>query len=190
MIQKGFAPIIFLVGILVVGLSVVGVWYLKIIQIPNLPPPGCYYQKVQCIKAPCNPILVCDTALPSPTITPQILKPSPSAITDEAVNTKKLTLQGFLRYQTPYPADTGNEYLLELKTPFTDEFSAAGRPEVQYRVEAASSDSTVKNELKKYIGKEVTLEGSMEWGQAESRYLSVKKVYPISNYCYMIPYTS
>lgn len=25
------------------------------------PPPGCWYQQVQCIQAPCNPILVCDT---------------------------------------------------------------------------------------------------------------------------------
>lgn len=31
-------------------------------------PSGCYYQQVQCITAPCNPILVCPT--PSPTATP------------------------------------------------------------------------------------------------------------------------
>lgn len=33
---------------------------------PTSPPPGCYYQDVQCVKAPCPPILVC----PSPTATP------------------------------------------------------------------------------------------------------------------------
>ena len=39
------------------------------------PPPGCYYQDVQCIKAPCDPVLVC----PSPTgrVRPPTPKPSP-----------------------------------------------------------------------------------------------------------------
>ncbi|MCC6934751.1 MAG: hypothetical protein IT406_03650 [Candidatus Yanofskybacteria bacterium] len=31
------------------------------------PPPGCYYQQVQCIRAPCDPVLVCPT--PTPTTT-------------------------------------------------------------------------------------------------------------------------
>lgn len=57
--QKGFAGIFILLGILVAGLGVVGAWYMKIIQIPNLPPPGCRYQQVQCIKAPCKSLLVC-----------------------------------------------------------------------------------------------------------------------------------
>lgn len=25
------------------------------------PTPGCYYQQVQCIRAPCDPVLVCPT---------------------------------------------------------------------------------------------------------------------------------
>jgi eight-cysteine-cluster-containing protein len=29
-------------------------------------PTGCVYQQVQCIKAPCDPILVCTTPIPSP----------------------------------------------------------------------------------------------------------------------------
>ncbi|MFH1244607.1 MAG: hypothetical protein V1487_03525 [bacterium] len=29
-------------------------------------PPGCYYQQVQCFKAPCDPILVCPSPSPSP----------------------------------------------------------------------------------------------------------------------------
>lgn len=32
-------------------------------------PPGCYYQTVQCIQAPCNPILVCPSASPAATKT-------------------------------------------------------------------------------------------------------------------------
>ena len=31
------------------------------------PPIGCYYQQVQCIKAPCDPILVCPTITPTST---------------------------------------------------------------------------------------------------------------------------
>ena len=35
----------------------------------NLPaaPLGCHYQEVQCIKAPCYPILVCPTVYPTQT---------------------------------------------------------------------------------------------------------------------------
>lgn len=33
-------------------------------------PPGCYYQSVQCIQAPCNPILVCPTPTYAPNPTP------------------------------------------------------------------------------------------------------------------------
>lgn len=40
---------------------------------PTPTPPGCYYQQVQCFKAPCDPILVC----PSPTPTCQ---PRPSCL--------------------------------------------------------------------------------------------------------------
>lgn len=34
------------------------------------PPVGCFYQEVQCIQAPCNPILVCPTKTPTPTVSP------------------------------------------------------------------------------------------------------------------------
>ena len=39
------------------------------------PPPGCYYQQIQCIKAPCNPILVCPTPAPTPSTTCTPLPP-------------------------------------------------------------------------------------------------------------------
>ncbi len=41
------------------------------------PPPNCYYKQVTCFKAPCDPILVCNT--PSPSATPQATqKPIPT----------------------------------------------------------------------------------------------------------------
>lgn len=34
------------------------------------PPAGCFYQQVQCVMAPCNPILVCATRMPLPSTGP------------------------------------------------------------------------------------------------------------------------
>lgn len=69
--QKGFAGALILIGILIVFLGIVGAWYTKLIQIPGFAPPGCDYQKVQCIMAPCNPVLVCETPSVSPIVTPK-----------------------------------------------------------------------------------------------------------------------
>lgn len=57
--QKGLAAATIIIGTLIAGVIIVGAWYTRIIQIPNLPPPGCRYQQVRCIQAPCNPALVC-----------------------------------------------------------------------------------------------------------------------------------
>ncbi len=59
--QKRFVQYIVL-GVGALMLAVIGAWYINLIQIPGFPPPGCYYQNVQCIQAPCNPILVCNTS--------------------------------------------------------------------------------------------------------------------------------
>ncbi len=40
---------------------------------PTPVPQGCYYQQIQCVRAPCNPVLIC--ASPSPTLKP---KPTPT----------------------------------------------------------------------------------------------------------------
>lgn len=33
---------------------------------PGETPPNCHYQDVQCVQAPCDPILVCDSPIPTP----------------------------------------------------------------------------------------------------------------------------
>lgn len=83
--QKGFAGVFILIGILVVGLGIAGAWYIKLIQIPNFPPPGCYYQEVQCIKVPCNPVLTCGTPSPSPKSASQVVS-SPAPIANSVQN--------------------------------------------------------------------------------------------------------
>lgn len=90
--QKGAVGVLILIAILVVGLGVIGAWYMKIIQIPNLPPPGCRYQKVQCIQAPCNPILTCGTVSSNPMATSQAtpspassVSPAPTGVGDNPV---------------------------------------------------------------------------------------------------------
>lgn len=40
--------------------------YTSYSSIPRYPRRGCYYQEVQCIRAPCNPVLVCPTPIPTP----------------------------------------------------------------------------------------------------------------------------
>jgi len=59
-------------------------------------PEGCYYQQVQCIQAPCNPILVCDTLKSSPIATASAL-PSPSPVSTPQstciANVRALTLK-------------------------------------------------------------------------------------------------
>lgn len=44
-----------------------------VFQPSSVPPSGCYYLQVQCVRAPCNPVLVCPTPPygPSPTCTPR-----------------------------------------------------------------------------------------------------------------------
>jgi hypothetical protein len=45
------------------------------LAISPTPPAGCYYQQVQCVQAPCYPILVCPTLTPTKTLT---LTPTPT----------------------------------------------------------------------------------------------------------------
>ncbi len=50
-----------------------------LVNTPPAPPTGCYYQNVQCIQAPCNPVLVCSSSTPRPTPTTSC-KPRPACL--------------------------------------------------------------------------------------------------------------
>lgn len=102
--QKGFVIIPILIGILVLG-GVVGAWYTKLIQIPNFPPPGCYYKQVQCIQAPCNPVLVCgNPSLDQVVVQTPHATPFPSSTGDETANWKTYNNTN-LGFSIKYPSD-------------------------------------------------------------------------------------
>lgn len=42
---------------------------------PSPAPVGCKWEKVECVQAPCDPILVCEHSSPSPTLTPRVSPP-------------------------------------------------------------------------------------------------------------------
>lgn len=128
--EKGFAPIIILVGVLIIVGLFGGAWYTKTIQIPNLPPPGCHYQQVECFQAPCNPILVCGTS--SPTVVTSAPQPTASLSPADETNSKydklisKVKSKGLIRVivnlnvpeqsEKQVIADTQDKLLKELST--------------------------------------------------------------------------
>jgi hypothetical protein len=61
------------------------------------PPPGCYYQTVQCFQAPCPTMLVC----PSPAVTP---KPTPAPACNAACSSTDQCGSGQVCYQPPMPS--------------------------------------------------------------------------------------
>ncbi len=69
---------------------------------PKPTPAGCYYQQVQCFKAPCEPILVCPTTIPGPTC-----RPRPACL-DLGENACKLPepAEGWCPQVTPGPTCT------------------------------------------------------------------------------------
>ena len=56
--QRGSVPIIILIGILILaGVGARAYYLYKIKHV--IAPPGCSWKQIQCIKTPCDPILVC-----------------------------------------------------------------------------------------------------------------------------------
>lgn len=89
-----------------------------LITTPPNPPEGCNYQKVQCIKAPCNPVLICASNTPSsePRATcrprPACLDSTPRCMIAETVDmcpprTKPTPSPTPLVTPTPIPVGTG-----------------------------------------------------------------------------------
>ncbi|MBI2268017.1 MAG: hypothetical protein HYU80_01055 [Candidatus Blackburnbacteria bacterium] len=101
--QKGFASILILLVVVILAVVVYvavpkpgGIEYIKKqLTWPRptptpTPPPGCSYQEVQCVKAPCDPVLLCTDYL------------RPTATTDETAGWKTYTNPKYL-YEFKYP---------------------------------------------------------------------------------------
>jgi cytoskeletal protein RodZ len=54
-------------------------------------PPGCHYQEVQCIKAPCNPVLVCESPSPSNPSSPKSSATPKSTVKSEVKSSSTVT---------------------------------------------------------------------------------------------------
>lgn len=86
---------------------------------------------------------------------------------------EKLVLRGeVVRAKRPAP-DIGYDYQLKLTEPFIDKFSSAGSPQKVSLIDISSTTNNLWNELENNINKEISVEGYMAWGYAESRYLQI-----------------
>jgi hypothetical protein len=86
----------------------------------------------------------------------------------------KISLTGIVNYLNPSnPEDYSYELILDV--PYYDELQASGEPNIN-QLPIMSTDKKINESINSFIGKKVTVEGSMEWGLAESRYLLVKNI--------------
>lgn len=89
---------------------------------------------------------------------------------------EKLLLQGTVVHGKRPAPDIGYDYQLILSEPFIDKSSSTGFPRKVSSVDITPSTNSIWNELEDNINKEITVEGYMVWGYAESRYLNVTNV--------------
>lgn len=66
-----------------------------------VPPAGCYYQQVQCVRAPCNPILVCQSPTPRPSCAPR-----PACLDGNPACMVAMPEQGWCPASSPRPTPT------------------------------------------------------------------------------------
>ena len=90
---------------------------------------------------------------------------------------KKLKLKGkVVRARRPAP-DIGYDYRLILLLPITDEFSSSGSPSNVSLVDIVPTGNDQWLTLEKYINKEITIEGFMVWGYAETRHFEISSIF-------------
>ena len=89
---------------------------------------------------------------------------------------EKLILRGIIVHAKRPVPDIGYDYQLKLTEPFVDKFSSYGSPQKVSLVEVSPTTNSLWTELEDNIDKEITVEGYMAWGYAESRYLQIISV--------------
>lgn len=86
---------------------------------------------------------------------------------------EKLVLRGTVAHSKRPAPDIGYDYQIRLSEPFVDKYSSAGSPQKVSLVDVTPTTNDLWNELENNIDKEVTVEGYMVWGYAESRFLQI-----------------
>jgi len=98
------------------------------------------------------------------------------AIADEKIlkTLDRKILTGTLRFTNGRPSpDISYDLEIKLDEPFIDEMSASGRPFLVTILDIQAATDDVHIQVLENIGKEVELEGYIEWGYAESRFFRV-----------------
>lgn len=84
------------------------------------------------------------------------------------------TLKGILRFTDSRPApDISYDLEIKLNEPFIDEQSASGKPYLVTIQDVSALTDEIHIQMLESIGKEVEIEGYMEWGFAESRFFRI-----------------
>lgn len=87
-----------------------------------------------------------------------------------------ITLKGVFQHSTRPAPDIGYDYELMLFEPYFDELNAQGITNIN-KIEVVPSPNITIPTLESFISKEVTLEGQIEWGYAESRVFRASRIY-------------
>lgn len=89
---------------------------------------------------------------------------------------EKLTLRGTVIHANRPAPDVGYDYKLKLLQPFVDKLSSAGSLPKVSMVDVTPTTNNLWNELENNINKEITVEGYMLRGYADTSYLQVTAV--------------
>lgn len=96
------------------------------------------------------------------------------------VNESKITLVGTVKdLNNTDPARYYYELILNF--PFYDKLEPTGNLYVN-KMPILSRNKVLQDSIKGYVGKEVSVEGLMRWGQGESRYLEIDSIASMSNW--------
>jgi hypothetical protein len=86
------------------------------------------------------------------------------------------TAKGTLGFTKRTAPDISYDLEIILDEPFIDELNASGNPVLTKRLDISSGSDEIYKQIISNIGKNAEASGYMEWGYAESRFLSVDKL--------------
>lgn len=94
----------------------------------------------------------------------------------DSTGVQKITLQGIVSRMTRPSPDIFYDYELKLSKPFIDTFSSIGSPQELYSLTLVPGTNDHWEVVENNIGRELTMEGTIVWGYAESKYFGVIEI--------------